>query len=204
MGQFDQELDPETGAPILMPAPILDPLALLALSPPTPTPAPAAAPGPMPMPMGPLGPRAASIPLPIAPSAPPPPGALQHIIASALLGLAAGLGPRSAVGRGLSGGLEQNAEQARLAREQAFKDQQLQYHQQQEELLRQAQIGELVRKNEEARSIQRAKTLDTIAKTVPSFETKDEYDRFIDQTGNLLVNSGFRDLSPVMLRSQFP
>src|SRR5881628_2752227 len=111
MGQFDQELDPETGAPILTPDPRLDPLALLALSPPTPTPASAAAaPSSMPMPIGPLGPRAASIPLPIAPSAPPPPSALQHIIASALLGLAAGLGPRSAVGRGLSGGLEQNAE----------------------------------------------------------------------------------------------
>src|SRR6266571_1677097 len=162
MGQFDQELDPETGAPILMPAPILDPLALLALSPPTPTPAPAAAPGPMPMPMGPLGPRAASIPLPIAPSAPPPPGALQHIIASALLGLAAGLGPRSAVGRGLSGGLEQNAEQNRLAREQAFKDQQLQYHQQQEELLRQAQIDAIARRNEEARQQQFVKNIGLI------------------------------------------
>jgi len=158
----------------------------------------------MPQPMGPLGQRATSIPLPVAPAGPSQPGTLQHIIASALLGLAAGLGPRSAVGRGLSGGLLENEQFARQAREQAFRDQQLQYHQQQEELLRQAQIGEIARKNEDIQQQKRAGMLDTIAKTVPTFDTKADYDRFMDQTGNLLVNSGFRDLSPMFLRGQFP
>src|SRR6267143_2118362 len=202
MGQFDQQLDPETGATTLTPDASLDPLALLALAPPAP--APTATPAAMPAPIAPLGPRAARIPLPIAPTAPPPPGHVQQAIAAALLGLAAGLGPRSGFARGIPGGLLANAQANQQQREEAFKNQQLQYHQQQEELLRQAQIGEIARKNEEDRSQQRAKTLETIAKTVPTFETKDEYDRFVDQTGNLLVNSAFRDLSPTMLRNQFP
>ena len=163
MGQFDQELDPETGV-TLTPDPSLDPLALLALAPPTPPPTASPA---MPAPSGPLG-------------------------------------PRSGFARGIPGGLLANAQANQQQREEAFKNQQLQYHQQQEELLRQAQIAEIARKNDETRSLQRAKTLETIAKSVPTFETKAEYDRFLDQMGSLLVNSGFRDLSPVMLRSQFP
>lgn len=52
----------------------------------------------------------------------------------------------------------------------------------------------------------RMNALDTIRQRVvdQGFDTKDEYDRYVDSVGNLLVLNGQRDLSPNALRVQFP
>jgi len=194
MGQFDQELDPETGV-TLTPDPSLDPLALLALAPPTPPPTASPA---MPAPSGPLGPRAAGLSLPIAPSAPPPPGQVQQAIAAALLGLAAGLGPRSSVARGIPSGLLTNEQNTQQLREQAFKNQQLQYHQQQEELLRQAQIAEIARNKAEARSQQFVKNIGLIRTELKTITDKATYDDRITGYANLM------QMDPNKLRTLIP
>src|SRR6185295_12401329 len=124
MGLFDQDVDPEDGV-------TLDPSPVLASFTP-PSPMELGVPEAMPM----QGPQR---PAPTPPQAPSAPGNMQRILSMALIGLAAGLGPRRG-GGGIAGGLLAGQHGNDVARQQQFQNEQHQYEQQQQELRQQQQI----------------------------------------------------------------
>lgn len=196
MGMFDENVD-EQGVS-LTPSPVLDPLSAPNLGVP-----PALLQGALPPQMAPQRPQA---PMPTAPQAPAQPGNLQHIISMALLGLAAGLGPRHAGGgiaSGLMAGQQANADQ----RQQEFKDQQAQFQQQQVESLRVQQLQDREAQIAAAAQQQREKNLQgalmTIQADVKKLPDKATYDQRIEGYANLLRGSGYR-LDANWLRQAVP
>lgn len=190
MGLFDQSVDDD--GVNLAPVPALDPSVL----------PPGLLQGMVP-PMGPQMPRPM---MPQVPQAPPPPGPMQHILSAALLGLAAGLGP-SHGGTGAIAGLRQAQDANADARQQEFHNRQTQFKEQQAEAIRQQQMFDTEQaaqqKAQAALMLRRQTMLESIAKTIPTLTTKDEYDRFVDFAGNKAVLDGFRDLNPNALRANF-
>lgn len=194
MGQFDETIDPEAGLSVT-PVPGLDalgsgvpPAMLQGVMPP-----PAAAPLP---PMG----------MPQAPQAPAQPGTLQHILSAALLGLAAGLGPRhggGGIATGLMAGQQANQDQ----RQQTFKDQQQQFQQQQQEAIRQSTLRDTEAKVAAIAQAQKEKNLQgallSIQADVKKLPDKATYDQRIDGYARLLQGSGYR-LDANWLRSAVP
>lgn len=192
MGLFDENVDPENGV-TLDPNPALDPLASLGLSAPPPPMAPVGPPTPQgPAPQG--APQGPMMQRPVPPGAQKP-GGFGKILEMALLGLAAGLGPRR--GGGIPQGIMQAHREGDAQRQLDYKNQQVAYDQQQQDLAFQQRAAE-------ARQTQKRQAIETMIKTVPTFKTKADYDQFIEQYGNLMVNSGLRELSPLALRTQFP
>src|SRR6185295_865373 len=185
MGLFDQDVDPEDGV-------TLDPSPVLASFTP-PSPMELGVPEAMPM----QGPQR---PAPTPPQAPSAPGNMQRILSMALIGLAAGLGPRRG-GGGIAGGLLAGQHGNDVARQQQFQNEQHQYEQQQREANRQQ---EQAQRDAEVRAQKRAQAVKSIADIVPTLTTKEEYDRFIDRSGQWLMLAGHRDLTPDRLRVAFP
>jgi hypothetical protein len=143
-----------------------------------------------------------SVPTAAAPApAPIMPAQVAHdpkqrlaLLASVAAAIAAG--PRSGLG-GLPGGILQGQS---LLQQQANQRAQLEA-QQQARLESQRLAQERV---EQQRGQARARALESITGTIPTFETKEDYDRFVEFAGNRLLASGFRDLSPNNLRVMFP
>lgn len=196
MGQFDQTIDPDQGLS-LAPAAGLDPLSPEALG------VPAALLGSAVPPAAPMRPP---VPMPTPPEAPAAPGNLQRILSMAMLGLAAGLGPRhggGGVAQGLMAGQEANDQDRKIQ----FQQQQQQYALQQQEALRQQvaqaaqQRAEAVQQDQRQKALQGAlTTIRTEVKTIPDKAT---YDTRIDGYANLLKASGYR-LDANWLRSAIP
>lgn len=186
MGLFDETVDPDEGV-TLTPNPALTPLSPADLGVP-----PALLGGAMPPPFA--GPRPLPPGMPTPPQAPPQPGALQHILSAAILGLAAGLGPGrgNGIAQGLMLGQQANANQ----RQQTFRDAQAQYHEQQQEALRQqqmadreAQLAAAAQQKREQNLQQALTSIRTDVKTVPDKAT---YDQRMEGYANLLRGSGYR------------
>lgn len=198
MGLFDQNIDPEQGVS-LTPSPGLDPLTAPQLGIP-----PALLQGAMPPQSGmPMRPQAQ---MPTPPQAPPQPGTLQHIISAALLGLAAGLGPRHA-GGGVAAGLMAGQDANEQDRRQQFHDQQAQYHDQVQEQFRQQQMADREAQIQAAAQAQREKNLQgalvSIQADVKKIPDKATYDQRIEGYANLLRGSGYR-LDANWLRQAVP
>lgn len=179
MGQFDETVD-ETGVN-LTPTPGLDPFSAMV------TPAMLGS--------GPQAPPMPPVQMPTPPQAPAPPGNMQRIISMALLGLAAGLGPRHA-GGGVAQGLMQGQQSNDQERKLQFQQQQLQYHEQQQEAIRQqalqltAQRAQQQEQDKRQAALQQAlMTIRTEVKTIPDKAT---YDTRVDGYANLLKASGYR------------
>jgi hypothetical protein len=187
MGLFDETTDPQNGVQ-LTPAPGLDPLSAPNLGVP-----PALLQGALP-PMG--GPAPMARPtLPPVPQAPQAPGDIQKIISMALLGLAAGLGPRHG-GAGVAAGVSAGQDANEADRRQQFKDQQVQYQQQQQESLRQQALADRESQIAAAAQQQREKNLQgalmSIQADVKKLPDKATYDQRIEGYANLLRGSGYR------------
>lgn len=181
MGQFDDVIDPESGV-TLTPDPQLDPFAMPPQATATPIPThPAMA---MPTP-------------PTSPQAPAPPGNLQRIISSALLGLAAGLGPQHG-GAGVAAGLAQGAHANEQARQTKYENDLRLYHEQQQEAIRQQTVQTAQQHAEDQRQQQLQKALFDISAQVKTIPTKDEYDQRVQGYANILR------MDPNKLRTMIP
>lgn len=186
MGQFDQTIDPVEGIN-LTPDPGLDPSA-------------AAAPMlPAAMLTSALPPAPPSAPIPTPPPPQAPQGNLAHVIQAALLGLSAGLGPRSGVGTGLVGGLQLN----NVIKEREQIHQQQLYHQQLQEGIQLQQLQEAQQKADDARQQKLQQALVTIRTEVKTIPDKATYDQRIEGYANLLRASGYR-LDANWLRTAVP
>jgi hypothetical protein len=187
MGLFDETIDPQQGVS-LTPTPGLDPLSAPQLGIP-----PALLQGAMP-PM-PSAPMQAPVQMPTPPQAPPPPGAGRNLLSLALLGLAAGLGPRHG-GGGIAAGLSAGQDANEADRRQKFKDDQAQYVFQQNEAIRQQQLQETQARVQAAAQAQREKNLQgalmSIQADVKKLPDKATYDQRIEGYANLLRGSGYR------------
>lgn len=193
MGQFDETVDPEDGVSVT-PNPGLDPSAD----------APMASAPMLPAAMLtsalPPGPASVPLPTPPQPAAPPAaPGSLAHIIQSALLGLSAGLGPRSGVGTGIVGGMQLN----NVIKEREQIHQQQQYHQHLQESIQLQQLQEAQQKADDARAQKLQQALLTIRTEVKAIPDKATYDQRIEGYANLLRASGYR-LDANWLRTAVP
>lgn len=193
MGQFDETIDPEAGLSVT-PVPGLDALASGV--------PPAMLQGAMPPPAAPMPPMA----MPQAPQAPAQPGTLQHILSAALLGLAAGLGPRhggGGIATGLMAGQQANQDQ----RQQTFKDQQQQFQQQQQEAIRQqaaaAVQARAVAAEQDRRALELEKAVQWIGTKVKTIPDKATYDDSVDKYAQMLQSAGYR-MDGNILRQMVP
>jgi hypothetical protein len=171
MGLFDQDVDPDEGVTLASP---FD--------------APIAAPQMPPMMGRPMPPPPQA---PTPPQAPGPPGNLQRIISSALLGLAAGLGPRHG-GAGVANGIAVGQHDNDVARQQQFQNQQTIY---QNQIREQAVIAEEQRRAQveaDRRQQAFAQALNTIRNEVKTIPDKATYDERIENYANILKASGYR------------
>ncbi len=157
-----------------------------------------------PAPPAPTWPAFAASPMPSAPVASPvvplpePLAKDPHaqLIALAALASAIAGGPRGAfagVPLGLAQGLT-NLDQQNFTR----------YQREQQLADRRAQVAAQQQRVEDERTQLRAKYLNTIQQQLPTYETKADYDRYVDSAGTSLQYAGFRDLGPNQLRVMFP
>lgn len=181
MGQFDQTIDDDEGV-ILAPDPSLDPTspedpglppAMLGSAPPVARP-------PVPMPTPPQAPNGKQ-------------GTVQQIIQMALMGLAAGMGPRK--GLGVARGIQQGAHEGDVLRQREFQNQQQVYQQQQLDAYRQQQLQDVQERAEQAQYEKRRERLAVnvanINKQIKALPNKAAYDRFFTFSVNSLRRDGY-------------
>lgn len=149
-----------------------------------------------------LSPVGQPVAVPPAPPLPTPPGGMDahsRLMTLAMLASAIGVGKHNG-GAGLLGGFLDTTHQQE-------QDKQKKYEFDVQEQQRQAQIAQRAQQAEaerQARAVQQRNTaLSSISKIVPTLQSKDQYDSFIDMAGNQLMLAGYRDLSPNALRVNF-
>lgn len=176
MGQFDQTVDPEEGV-TLDPSPMLDPQMMQQAMPPMATPPP-------------------PLQRPTPPQAPAAPGNSQKILSMALLGLAAGLGPRSSVGAGIAHGVRQAHAEGDAQRQVQFHNDQIQYQQQEQDYLReqaiQAHAAQVEAQQQAQRQAALQKALESIRNEVKTLPNKADYDKRVEGYAAILQKSGYR------------
>ncbi len=198
MGQFDDEIDPDGGV-TLTPDPRLAPMTATDLGIPPAMMASA-------VPSIPVRPP---VPMPTPPPAPGPPGSpgsVQNIIKMALIGLAAGMGPRHG-GTGALSGIAAGEHANDQERQRQFQNQTVQYQQQQQEAIRQQTMQAAQQRAEaaqfEKRQADLQKAVAGIRAEVKAIPNKAEYDQRMEGYANLLRASGYR-LDANWLRQAVP